>query len=652
MSITPTTMNDEQLADALAIANVPTLLPVLVQLTGDTRWLEPPYQPSRNRGLDDNTDGGLPEELQTEIRQAALEAIKAWRDGEPVALPDPSPEMMVRMLSWAMGEEVAPEYGEMLVAEREAQDADTTGPRLPNVPEGFHALVIGAGVSGIAAALRLRDAGIPFRIVEQHDDVGGTWYENRYPGCGVDTPSALYSFSFAPHDWTKYFALRDELYGYLQEIVTDKDLRDSISFETTVTAAAYDEDAQRWEVTLRKADGSTETATPNVIVSCVGAFRTPKWPDIPGLHDFAGPLVHTADWPADLDLTGKRVAVIGNGASAMQLVPAIAGTAASVTQFQRSPQWAAPFELFHADVPEPLRQLSQSVSLYRLWYRLRAGWTFNDRIHVTLQKDPDWPHPERSVNEINDGHRKFFIRYMESKLADRPDLLEKVTPTYPPYGKRILLDNGWYDTLLRDDVELVTEPIAKVTPTSVVTVDGQEYEADVLVAATGFDVAKFLGPIEVRGRSGTTLRDTWEEDNPRAYLGTAVPDFPNFFIIYGPNTQAGHGGSLIGTAEQQLNYTMSILEQMLDAGQAVAEVRPEPYEEHNARVDAAHEQMVWTHQGMTTYYRNSRGRVIVNTPFRIIDSWYRTRKADMEDYVTEPPHGDAEPVGAGQETAS
>ncbi len=252
-------LSDEHLAQALAIANVPVLLPVLVQLTGDTRWLQAPYLPQRNKGLDDNTSGGLPEEVQAEIREAGLEAIMAWRDGRPVALPDPGPELLVRMLSVAMGEPVGAEYGPMLEAELAAVDAPSTGDPIASVPEGFNALIIGAGVSGLAAAVRLSDAGIPFTIVEQHARVGGTWLENRYPGCGVDTPSALYSFSFAPNDWTKYFALRDELQAYLEQLAVDRGLPERISFETEVVAARYDESAQHWDVELRRADGGTES---------------------------------------------------------------------------------------------------------------------------------------------------------------------------------------------------------------------------------------------------------------------------------------------------------------------------------------------------------------------------------------------------------
>jgi 4-hydroxyacetophenone monooxygenase len=623
----------ERLQAAISVANVPTLLPVLVQLTGDWRWLEDPYRPKRNKGLDDNTTGGLPEEIQGEIRDAALQAVLAWRAGKPTAIPEPSDDQLVQLLSVAMGEQVPPEYGPLIAAEMGFSHHRVTRHR-PNSRRAsdFSVIIVGAGASGLAAAYKLDQAGIPHTIIEAHAAVGGTWLENRYPGCGVDTPSALYSFTFAPGDWTRYFALRDELHAYMSDVAVRHGIMDRIRFNTEVQAAAWNEDAQDWSVRVRSGDGAIETLRANVLITAVGAFRKPKWPAIPGLDRFEGPCVHTARWPERLSLAGKHVAVIGNGASGMQLVPAIADEVASLTVLQRSPQWAAPFELFQARVSEPLRFLSRELPLYRGWYRMRSAWTFNDRLHAALQKDPEWPHPERSLNPINDAHREFFTRYIEAELGDRRDLMDKVVPDYPPYGKRILLDNGWYRTLTREHVRLVTERIAEVVGTGVVTESGERIDVDVLVCATGFDVVHFLNSLEVRGRSGRLLEEVWDGDDARAYLGTSVPGFPNLFMAYGPNTQAGHGGSLLGMVESQLDYVVDLLEQMIEGQIGAVECGQEVYERYNDRVDRAHEQMVWTHKGMDTYYRNSRGRVVVNTPWRIVDYWHMTRSADLSDY--------------------
>jgi 4-hydroxyacetophenone monooxygenase len=626
--------------DAVAIANIPTLLMVLVQLTGDRRWLRDPYRPTRPRGLGDNDDGGLPPRVQAEIREAALAAILAWRSGRPPAMPAPSHDLLIEMLSVAMGERVPPEYAPMMAAELGLdQEEPGTQPAAETTPPGFGVVIIGAGVSGLCAAVKLQEAGIPYTIIERNATVGGTWLENRYPGCGVDTPNHLYSFSFAKHDWSYYFANRTELHDYLEHVATESDLRRHIQFETDVIAARYDDKRQAWSVTTRTLEGHQQTLTANVLISAVGAFNNPKMPGIKGLETFAGPCVHTARWPDDLDLAGRRVAVVGNGASAMQLVPAIADTAESLTVFQRSPQWAAPFEKFQTPVPDAVRFLIREVPLYQAWYRLRLAWTFNDKLHPTLQKDPDWPHPDRSLNLVNDRHREFFTQYIESQIGDRKDLLEAVVPRYPPFGKRILLDNNWYRTLTRDDVELVTEPIREVRPEGVVTTSGTTHEADVLVCATGFDVVRFLSSFEVRGRSGRSLRQVWNDDDARAYLGTTVPGFPNFFIMYGPNLQTGHGGSLMFLAEIQARYIVDLVTKMLARGIGAVECKPEVHDAYNVRVDAAHGRMVWTHPGMETYYRNSRGRVVVNNPFRVIDYWHEARSANLEDYLTEKAHG-------------
>lgn len=661
--------------EAIAIANVPTLLMVLFQMTGERRWLEEPYHPTRTQGLGDNDSGGFPEEVQDEIRAAALGAILAWQAGRPLAVPVPSDDLLVEMMSVSLGETIPPEYAPMIAHElgvagslrstgpdeapatpgrplstggpqddehhedHEQPHGVSTGDTVLSAapPPGFKVLIIGAGVSGLCAAIRLKEAGVAYTIVEKNETVGGTWLENRYPGCGVDVPSHLYSFSFAPNDWRLYFALRDELFEYFERVATELGATERIRFRTEVKAARYDEEAQGWAVEVVNADGSTETLRADVVISAVGAFNKPRVPKVEGFGSFAGPSAHTAQWPKQgIDLEGRRVAVVGNGASAMQLVPAIADVASSIVVFQRSPQWAAPFEKYKMAVPEPVKFLLRALPLYRTWYRLRLSWAFNDKIWPALQKDPSWPHPERAVNAINDGHRRYFTRYMESELGDRKDLLEKCLPDFPPFGKRMLLDNGWFRTIKRDHVELVTESVAEVCSDGVVTGSGTKYEADVLVWATGFDVVRFLAPMQIVGRSGRSLEEHWDGDDARAYLGTAIPDFPNFFVLYGPNAQFGHGGSLITVVERQMHYVMSVLSQVFAKGVGSIEVRQDVHDRYNQKVDEAHDHMVWTHQGMETYYRNSKGRVVVNNPFKIIDYWQMTDTADLGEYLTEP----------------
>ena len=627
---------EEQIfSDAIDVANIPTLLMVLVQLTGELHWLEEPYLPKRQPGLGDNDTGGLEPHHQQEVREAALEAILAWRNGRPIALPEPDYDLIVRMLSVSMAESVPTEYGQFTAAQ--LGQVKFLDHQAISSPPDFNVIVIGAGVSGLCAAINLQMLGINFQVIERNSTVGGVWWENSYPGAGVDTPNHLYSYSFAPYDWQKYFCLRDELHGYLEHVCDSFEVRDTIRFETTVERIEYQNQKQNWLVTLCLPDGSQEQTEANVVISAAGIFNPPVSPDIDGLEDWEGEKWHTARWPETADLQDKKVAIIGNGASCMQIGPEIQNEVESLTIFQKSVHWAAPFEQFRKEVPDPLRFLLREVPLYRNWYRVRLGWTFNDRIHSALHKDPDWEHPDRSLNAQNDAHRAYFTNHVISELGDHaPELLDRVLPTYPPFGKRMLMDNGWYRMLRNPKVQLVDERISKVDANSLTTEDGSEYEADVLVLATGFDVLNFITTYEAQGRSGTSLMSQWDQDNAQAYLGTVVPNFPNFFTLYGPNLQPGHGGSLIFVVEMQVRYIMDVIQKMLDQNLGAVEIRQDVHDRYNEDVDQAHTQMVWTHPGMESYYRNERGRIVVNSPWRNVDFYAMTREADLSEYLTEP----------------
>jgi 4-hydroxyacetophenone monooxygenase len=631
----PVEMDDAALHDAIAVANIPVLLMVLHHLTGDERWLADPYAPTRARGLSDHDTGGLPQHVQAEIREAAEHAVRDWAQGVPPVIGHPSPERLQQMLSVCVAEDVPAEYARLMLVEmgfeREPVSAVEVNPH--SVPEDV--LIVGAGLSGLALGIRLDQAGIPYTIVEKNDDVGGTWLENRYPGAGVDTPSYLYSLSFFPRNWSTYFGKRDEVLRYLHEVADHFGLRDRVRFKTEVQEAVWDDDAQRWRVQLRNPDGSSDEVVVRYLVTAVGLLSRPKVPTLPGMGDFGGPLFHSARWPEGLDVSGKRVAVVGSGASAMQIVPAIAAHAGHVTIFQRSPQWVAPAENYFTPVPPQVHWLMRHVPYYHRWYRFRLAWLFNDRVWPSLQIDPDWPHRERSLNAVNDAHRKYFTAHLRRELDDREDLVDKTLPTYPPYGKRILLDNGWYAALRRPNVELVTEAVSEVTPTGLRTSSGAEHEADVVVLCTGFETQRLLHPMDIRGRDGRSIRDDWGEDDPHAYLGVTTPGFPNLAFMYGPNTNPG-GGSYMFIAECQAQYIADLLSKAIEAGVGSVECRRDVHDEFNREVDEQHARMVWSHPGMETYYRNPAGRVVTNWPWRVVDYWERTRTADLDDFVLEP----------------
>lgn len=627
--VPPAAVDKALLREGIAHANIPALLLVLYQMSGDAKWLKAPYAPQRAPGLDDNDSGQLPEAVQAEIRAAAGAAIEAWLDGKDLAEARPDNARLAEMLTVAMTEYVPPEYGDIIAAGMHY----SAEPAPANVAHGKTAIVIGGGVSGICAGIELDRLGIPYTLFEKNEDFGGTWFENKYPGCGVDTPSLTYTFSFRPNDWSMYFPLRDEIENYLLDTARQFELYRNARFNTHVNAARWNEQTCKWDVTVTTPEGQQEVHSADYLFSAVGLLNIPKYPVIDGLDGFTGEVYHTSYWPDNVDLAGKRVALIGNGASGMQVAPAIADTVSSLTIFARSKQWAAPFPQFRKTIPDGVRYLMQVVPLYRAWLEQRLSWTFNDRVHGTLHRDPAWEHPERAVNAINDGHRRAFTRYINEELADRPDLIEHVLPDYPPFAKRMLLDNGWYRTIKKDNVTLIPEHLGRVDGNRLYSSSGQSVDVDVIILATGFETTKVLGSYDIIGRNGMKLRDKWGADDAAAYLGTLVSGFPNFFILLGPNVGSGHGGSMIRNIENQVHYAGEVVLSACAHGAKTVEVRDDVYEDYVQRIDAAHAKMVWTHPGTENWYRNSKGRVIAITPWRNDSFWRMTRKPAASDLL-------------------
>ncbi|WP_338857488.1 NAD(P)/FAD-dependent oxidoreductase [Gordonia hongkongensis] len=625
----------------VAAGNIPTLLAVLVEMTGDHRWMADRYRPTRSRGMDDNSSGGLGEDVQQEIRAAVVDALEDWYDhGRPARKPADE-ALVASLMSFTAGEQVAPEFAPMMTEIVRGDLRDIHLPALPDdLATSMDALVIGAGVAGMLISTQLAGAGVEHTVLEKNDEVGGSWYENRYPGAGVDTPSYLYSISSFDHPWSTHFGKRDEVQGYLQAFADRHAVRDRVRFGTEVLSAAYDAETQRWTVHVRDREGHQDTLTARILISAVGLLNRPKLPELPGMGDFAGPIFHSAQWPDELDepgaLTGKRVAIVGSGASAMQIGPAIADRVGSLTIFQRSPQWIAPNDDYFAPVGDDVHWLMDNLPGYREWYRARLSWIFNDKVHSTLRIDPEWPEPTASINAVNHGHREFYLRYLRTELGDRDDLIDLSTPDYPPFGKRMLLDNGWFHMLRRPNVELVPHGVERVTSDGLVDGTGTAHDFDIIVFATGFHSDRYLYPMDIVGRSGQNTVEAWGDHDAYAYLGITAPDFPNLFILTGPNTALGHGGSFISILEYQVRYVCDALRAMIENRLGALEVRRDVTEEYNDAVDRAHAQMVWTHPAMTNWYRNPDGRVVAVLPWRIVDYWARTRSVDLDDFVAEP----------------
>jgi 4-hydroxyacetophenone monooxygenase len=631
----PITEDDAFLAAALEHASIPTLMMALVHLTGDASLLHGPIRPQRT--LRGETDGGLSDADKAAVRAAALDAVRAYRDRGCTLPPPPDAPTIRAMMSFMVGDEVPGEYVPMFLEEMALDRGDARDVAFDAVPaarrERFHTVVIGAGMSGLLAAIRLEQAGLPYVVIEKNDTVGGTWLENTYPGCRVDVANHFYCYSFEPNcDWSEFFSRQPELHQYFERCADHYGVRRRIRFGTEVVAARWNDGAARWTVRLRSRQGGEETVSANVVISAVGQLNRPRLPDIPGRESFAGPAFHSAQWQHQHTLDGARVAVIGTGASAFQLAPEVATVARRLVVFQRSPPWMSPNPRYHKRVSEATKWLLRTLPYYARWYRFLLFWPASDGLLPSLVIDPEWPHPERAVNAANDAIREFFTQYMAAQIGDDPALLAKVVPRYPPFGKRMLQDNGtWLATLKRDNVDLVTDPIAAITPRGVRCENGVEYPVDVIVFATGFHANRFLWPMEITGRGGITLRQRWG-DEPRAYLGITVPGFPNLFCLYGPGTNLAHAGSIIFHSECQVRYVMGCLAALLRGGFAAMDCRQEVHDAYAARFDARHRTLVWSHPGMTNWYKNANGRVLTTSPWRLVDYWRWTQAPDLGDY--------------------
>src|SRR5262245_61911590 len=621
------------LRQALEDADIRVLLMVVFHLSGDRKWLGPNYRPQRDVRLIADEDAGFLPEVRAEIRRAALDLLGAMA-GQHAAVYDPGDRLMLDMMRQCMNENIAEAYAPMMRVEMglTPRDALWSSPPPAKQLAAMHVLIVGAGASGLILGARLKRLGIPCTLLEQADDVGGTWRDNRYPGCAVDTPNHAYSFSLGGrYRWRSYFSPRAQLFDYMRRVAHEFGVHADIRFQTKVSAARWDEAGNHWIVTVLNPRGP-ETITANVLVSCIGQFGLPYIPNIDGLDSFRGLKFHTTEWPRNLDLMGKSVAIIGTGASAMQIVPSIAAEVAQLDIYQRSPQWARPISRFHDALSDNAQWLLQHVPFYAAWFRFAMLWRYGDGLLPYLKKDPSWPYPERSLNRVNDKHRQEMLDYMLTELGDRDDLIRKCVPNYPPYGKRILLDNGWFKTLRRPNVDLITEPIDRLVPDGGMTRDGRSHPADVLVLSTGFKMTQMTARLNIAGTGGRNLAHVWGDDNATAHLGITVPGFPNLFITQGPSTGLGHGGSAICQAETQARYISAMLVKMIEQDIAAVEVRQDVHDAFVAEVDTRHAELIWTHPGMSTYYRNRHGRVVSATPFSLVEYWTMTHDPKLEEY--------------------
>jgi 4-hydroxyacetophenone monooxygenase len=488
----------------------------------------------------------------------------------------------------------------------------------PELPEDFQVAVVGSGFSGLAMAVQLELLGIPYVVLERRPEPGGTWSINRYPDIRVDTISITYEYAFEKkYPWKEYFGQGAEVREYLDYISKKYGVFEHTRFNRNLKKATYDESRDRWVLELDTPDG-LEIVEANALVNAVGTFANPKLPKFEGQDEFRGVVVHPARWPEDLDVTGKRVAVIGNGSTGVQLLAPVAEAAEHVSVFQRTPQWISPRDKYGKPVEPEIRWLIDNFPGYWNWWRYMAIAALFGT-HGYLVPDEEWVAKGGKFNAMNDKLRDDLTAYIKNQTGGRQDLIDRLIPEYAPFSRRPVVDNGWYRALTRENVELVTEGIARLTPTGIETVDGAVRDVDVIITATGFEVMRYLWPAEYQGTDGVSLHDLWSVDGPRAYLGMMVPHFPNMFMLYGPNSQPLSGGTglpiwyVVWSA-----YSARCLVRMIEEGASRVEVKEQAYQRYNDALDVeAATLLLMREEGAPekNYYINEFGRMQVNAPW-------------------------------------
>jgi 4-hydroxyacetophenone monooxygenase len=633
----PFTSSDDEIVAALEQVSIPTLLLSLVHITGDPRFI----REFKQAGVFLNeVQGFMSEEDKARARAVALPVIADYRDrGCPGPVPL-SPELIGEMLDWTACEHVDDEYRPMVLEEMDLEDVDPRRPDAldPTATADFPVVVIGCGESGLLAGIRLKQANIPFTIVEKNAGPGGTWWENSYPGARVDVANHFYCYSFEPsNDWSHYFAEQPELRAYFESVLARHELAASVRWQTEVVSADWNDDDGTWRVVVRGKDGTESSIRARAVITAVGQLNRPQLPDIEGADIFEGPAFHSAAWDHSVDLTGKRVALIGAGASGFQIAPAIADRVEQLTVFQRTAQWMFPNPMYHDSVGDGVRWAMNHLPYYNRWYRFLVMWPGADKGLDAARSDPGYTNaddPNYAVSDINAAARMMFTDWIATQIGDDQGLLNKVLPDYPATGKRTLQDNGtWLTTLRRDDVDLVRTPIERITPHGVITADGVTHEVDIIVYATGFRATEVLYPLKITGRGGVDLRTAWGE-RPAGYLGITVPEFPNFFMIYGPGTHLAHGGSLIFHSELQMRYINACLAEVIGNGWNAIEPTVEATEEWHRRHQAEIATMVWAHPAIEhSYFKNTDGEIHTVSPWRLPVYWNAVRAPEWSNFV-------------------
>ena len=620
-------ISKQTLESALDSASFPVVAALLVHFTGDISILE--KLPRPNQAVLGEIQGFLSEDDKQTIKKIALKEIsKFFSNHEVNDIYVPSNEELNKMMSFVVGENVSPDYIPMMLRDLNITSQDLKLSSVTSKPS-LEVLIIGAGMSGILAAIKLAERGIKFKIYEKNINLGGTWFENRYPGARVDIANHFYSYSFEEnHQWSEHFSQQPELLDYFKRCFDKYDIQKNTYFETQVTDMKFDDETKIWEVTSIHNKKSNKEVI-NIVLSCVGQLNQPKIPDIEGMDEFQGNMFHSSKWPDDDVIAGKKVAVVGSGASAFQIVPSIAKYCEKLTIFQRSPPWMFPNPKYHEQVDEEKKWLLENLPFYSRWYRFLLFYPGSDQLLDSLFVDPLWKDRSDSINQQNDEMRKLFTSAMLAQISKK-SLIDKVIPNYPPFGKRMLQDNGaWLEALHLPNVTLLAEGVEQMNSRGIIGLE-KEHEFDTVVFATGFKAQDFFDPINIDCGSGS-FKSIYE-DSPVSYLGITFSSIPNFFAMYGPGTNLAHAGSIIFNSECQINYICSAIEHMLNNDYKVIKVKPKIEKQYQDRFDKRHKKMVWQHANVSSWYQNSKGKVVTTSPWRLVEYWNWTNNFNADEY--------------------